>query len=62
MTDALGILLTDSLRYAFTDEVAAAFLGAIADEMADSGLAISCSRRRSCSERSRPTTCRWMVR
>ena len=40
-TGAVGILLTDSLRYAFTDEVAAAFLGAIADEMADSGLAIT---------------------
>ena len=38
---AVGILLTDSLRYAFTDEVAATFLGAIADEMAASGLALT---------------------
>ena len=40
-TGAVGILLTDSLRYAFNDEVAANFLGAIADEMAASGLALT---------------------
>lgn len=40
-TGAVGILLTDSLRYAFTDEVATGFLGAIADELAPTGLAIT---------------------
>ncbi|MFC7532602.1 LacI family DNA-binding transcriptional regulator [Actinoplanes sp. GCM10030250] len=40
-TGAVGILLTDSLRYAFTDLVAGGFLGAIADELAPTGLAIT---------------------
>jgi DNA-binding LacI/PurR family transcriptional regulator len=40
-TGAVGILLTDSLRYAFTDEVATGFLGAIAEELAPTGLAIT---------------------
>ncbi|WP_255657982.1 LacI family DNA-binding transcriptional regulator [Actinoplanes sp. L3-i22] len=40
-TGAIGILLTDSLRYAFTDLVAGGFLGAIADELAPTGLAIT---------------------
>ncbi|WP_043513606.1 MULTISPECIES: LacI family DNA-binding transcriptional regulator [unclassified Actinoplanes] len=40
-TGAVGILLTDSLRYAFTDLVAGGFLGAIAEELAPTGLAIT---------------------
>jgi DNA-binding LacI/PurR family transcriptional regulator len=40
-TGAVGILLTDSLRYAFTDEVATTFLGAIADELGPTGLALT---------------------
>ncbi|MEV6599498.1 LacI family DNA-binding transcriptional regulator [Actinoplanes sp. NPDC051346] len=40
-TGAVGILLTDSLRYAFTDPVAGGFLGAIAEELAPTGLAIT---------------------
>ncbi|MEV6299719.1 LacI family DNA-binding transcriptional regulator [Actinoplanes sp. NPDC051861] len=38
---AVGILLTDSLRYAFTDLVAGRFLAAIAEELAPTGLAIT---------------------
>jgi DNA-binding LacI/PurR family transcriptional regulator len=40
-TGAVGIVLTDSLRYAFTDLVATSFLGAIADELAPTGLALT---------------------
>lgn len=40
-TGAVGILLTDSLSYAFTDEVAIGFLGAIADELTPTGLALT---------------------
>jgi DNA-binding LacI/PurR family transcriptional regulator len=40
-TGAVGILLTDSLKYAFTDEVATNFLGAVADELAPSGRALT---------------------
>ncbi|WIM97537.1 LacI family DNA-binding transcriptional regulator [Actinoplanes oblitus] len=40
-TGTIGILLTDSLRYAFTDLVAGGFLGAIAEELAPTGLAIT---------------------
>ncbi|BAL86250.1 putative LacI-family transcriptional regulator [Actinoplanes missouriensis 431] len=40
-TGAVGILLTDSLRYAFTDLVAGGFLAAIAGELAPTGLAIT---------------------
>lgn len=40
-TGAVGILLTDSLRFAFTDEVATSFLGAIAEELAPTGLALT---------------------
>jgi DNA-binding LacI/PurR family transcriptional regulator len=40
-TGAVGVLLTDSLRYAFADEVAMAFLGAIASELAPTGLALT---------------------
>jgi DNA-binding LacI/PurR family transcriptional regulator len=40
-TGAVGVLLTDSLRYAFTDEVAMGFLGAIAEELAPTGLALT---------------------
>jgi DNA-binding LacI/PurR family transcriptional regulator len=38
---AIGVLLTESLSEAFTDEVATAFLGAIADELAPTGLALA---------------------
>lgn len=40
-TGAVGILLTDSLRYAFSDEVAADFLGAVTDELAPFGFALT---------------------
>src|SRR3546814_11522368 len=42
---AVGVLLTDSLRYAFTDEVATGFLGAIVDELAPSGVALTLPTR-----------------
>ena len=38
---AVGILLTESVSSAFTDEVATGFLGAIADELAPSGVALT---------------------
>jgi DNA-binding LacI/PurR family transcriptional regulator len=38
---AVGVLLTDSLVEAFTDEVATAFLGALVDELAATGLALT---------------------
>ena len=38
---AIGVLMTDSLAYAFTDEVATGFLGAVADELAPTGLALT---------------------
>jgi DNA-binding LacI/PurR family transcriptional regulator len=38
---AVGVLLTDSLRDAFADEVATTFLGAIADELTPTGLALT---------------------
>jgi DNA-binding LacI/PurR family transcriptional regulator len=38
---AVGILLTESVTYAFTDEVATRFLGAIADELAPTGVALT---------------------
>ena len=40
-TGAVGVLLTDALRHAFTDEVATAFLGAIVEELAPTGLALT---------------------
>jgi DNA-binding LacI/PurR family transcriptional regulator len=40
-TGAIGVLLTDSLRYAFTDEIATGFLGAVVDELAPTGLALT---------------------
>lgn len=40
-TGAVGVLLTDSLRDAFTDEVATTFLGAIAEELAPTGLSLT---------------------
>lgn len=40
-TGAVGVLLTDSLRYAFTDEVATGFLGSVVDELAPTGLALT---------------------
>jgi DNA-binding LacI/PurR family transcriptional regulator len=38
---AIGVLLTDSLQYAFSDEVATSFLGAVANELAPSGMALT---------------------
>ena len=38
---AVGILLTESLRIAFTDQIATRFLGAIAEELAPTGLALT---------------------
>ena len=38
---AVGVLLTSSLPYAFTDDVAMGFLGAVADELAPTGLALT---------------------
>jgi DNA-binding LacI/PurR family transcriptional regulator len=40
-TGAIGVLLTHSLRYAFTDEVATRFLAAIVDGLAPTGLAVT---------------------
>jgi DNA-binding LacI/PurR family transcriptional regulator len=40
-TGAVGIVLTESLRSAFTDLVATSFLGAIAEELAPTGLALT---------------------
>jgi DNA-binding LacI/PurR family transcriptional regulator len=40
-TGAVGVLLTDSLSYAFNDEVATGFLGAVVDELGPSGLALT---------------------
>lgn len=41
ISGAVGILLTDSVTYAFTDEVATGFLAAIADELAPTGVALT---------------------
>jgi DNA-binding LacI/PurR family transcriptional regulator len=38
---SIGVLMTDSLSYAFTDEVATGFLGAVTAELAPTGLALS---------------------
>lgn len=40
-TGAIGVLLTDSLQVAFTDEFATGFLGAVAGELAPTGLALT---------------------
>jgi DNA-binding LacI/PurR family transcriptional regulator len=40
-TGSVGVLLTDNLQYAFTDEVAALFFGAVARELESSGLALT---------------------
>ncbi|WP_329111118.1 LacI family transcriptional regulator [Micromonospora sp. NBC_01699] len=40
-TGAVGIVLTSSLRFAFTDLVATSFLGAIAEELGPTGLALT---------------------
>ena len=40
-TNAIGIVLTSSLRYAFDDDIATGFLGTIAGELAPTGLAIT---------------------
>ncbi|MDQ1614390.1 MAG: hypothetical protein QOJ60_329 [Actinomycetota bacterium] len=38
---AVGVLLTDSLSYAFTDEIATTFLGAVARELEVTGIAMT---------------------
>jgi DNA-binding LacI/PurR family transcriptional regulator len=40
-TGAVGVLLTASLRYAFTDDVAIGFLGAVTDGLDPTGLALT---------------------
>jgi DNA-binding LacI/PurR family transcriptional regulator len=40
-TGAVGVLLTDSLQEAFTDEVATTFLAAIVEQLAPTGLALT---------------------
>ena len=40
-TGAIGVMLTSSLRYDFDDDVATGFLGAVAGELAPTGLALS---------------------
>ena len=40
-TGAVGVLLTESLRDAFNDEVATTFLGAIAEELTPTGLGLT---------------------
>ncbi|MGW4463466.1 LacI family DNA-binding transcriptional regulator [Micromonospora sp. NPDC004704] len=40
-TGAVGIVLTSSLRFAFTDLVATSFLGAIAEQLGPTGLALT---------------------
>lgn len=40
-TGAVGIMLTSSLRYAFTDQVATGLLGAVAEELGPTGLALT---------------------
>jgi DNA-binding LacI/PurR family transcriptional regulator len=40
-TGAVGVLLTDSLQYAFTDEIATGFLGAVVEGLAPTGLALT---------------------
>jgi DNA-binding LacI/PurR family transcriptional regulator len=40
-TGAVGVLLTASLQYAFTDDVAMGFLGAVTGELAPTGLALT---------------------
>ena len=55
-TGAVGVLLTDTLSEAFTDEVATGFLAAIVDELAPTGLALTlltAERPRRCRARPR---------
>jgi DNA-binding LacI/PurR family transcriptional regulator len=40
-TGAVGVVLPDSLRFAFTDEVLTTFLGAVAEALAPTGLALT---------------------
>lgn len=40
-TGAIGVVLTDSLNYAFADEFAARFLGAVAEGLAPTGMALT---------------------
>jgi DNA-binding LacI/PurR family transcriptional regulator len=40
-TGAVGLLMSDTLHYTLTDEVAMAFIAAIADELAPTGLALT---------------------
>ena len=56
-TGAVGVLLTDSLRGAFSDEVATTFLGAIADGLEPSGLALTLAVARVAATSSPHATC-----
>ena len=58
-TGAVGILLTDSLQYAFTDEVAMALMGPVAGELAPTGLALTMLGGSSSATSCRPATSRW---
>ncbi len=40
-TGAIGVLLTDALSYAFSDEVSTIFLGALVDALAPTGMAVT---------------------
>src|SRR3954465_4818598 len=40
-TGAVGVLLTNSLHYAFTDDIATGFLAAFVDGLAPTGLAVT---------------------
>jgi DNA-binding LacI/PurR family transcriptional regulator len=40
-TGAIGVLLTDTLPFAFTDEISVGFLGAVVDGLAPTGLALT---------------------
>ncbi len=40
-TGAVGVLLTDALSYAFSDEVSTIFLGALVDALAPTGMAVT---------------------
>lgn len=40
-TGAVGVLFTDELHYAFSDDVATTFLGAVTEELAPTGLALT---------------------
>ena len=49
-TGAVGVLMSHSLSYAFRDEVTTGFLGAVADELAPAGLALTLVPTVGCAE------------